>query len=106
MFTPIKTLQLPAQLEAILFGQDNVQNDTLWMLAKNLLKSLVAINGGHHIEPVIAQRSRDHRQFCPAIIDNKYLLPWHTSIPFLRRGAIQYAQLMGKKGYTSIIRHS
>src|SRR5579883_840144 len=99
MLTCIEAFELATQLKAVLLGQDNIKDNALWMLAEDFLKCFVAINSSHHVEPAIAQRGRDHCQFCPAIVNNKYLLPWHTSIPFLCKGAIRSARLMGKKGY-------
>src|SRR5262249_29410593 len=70
-------LELAADLEAILLGQDDVEHDTLGALLQDLLQRLVAVNGGDHIITPLAPLPCRQRQIGPAIIYNQDLRCGH-----------------------------
>jgi hypothetical protein len=82
MFTCFQTFEFSTQLKPILFWQDDIKYDALWMLAEDLLHGFLSINSRDNLEATVTQRRNHHGQLGPTIVNNKYLLTRHFIIPF------------------------
>src|SRR5438128_9752284 len=84
----IRILEFAAQLKAVLFRQDHVENDTVWELFEHFLNCLISIDSSDDLKAAVTQWSCNHCQLCPTIIYNKYFLTRHLSIPFLSHATV------------------
>src|SRR5215472_9561500 len=82
MFTCFQAFEFSTQLKPILFRQDYIKYDTLWMLAEDLLHGFLPINSRNNLEATVTQRRNHHGQLSPTIVNNEYFLTRHFIIPF------------------------
>src|SRR5437660_334774 len=101
----IRILEFATQLKAVLFWQNNIQDNTVWPLFEHFLNGLISIDSCDDLKATITEWSRNHCQLCPAIIHDQYFLTRHLCIPFLSQTTVETQLLssdMGNNGYSCL----